>query len=57
MLDWNLYLDRTKKLAASMKELGFIRAVPDDAKLEKYFRYDFLTKVTGKSESEVGRSK
>ena len=57
VLDWNLYLDRTKKLAASMKELGFIRAVPDDAKLEKYFRYDFLTKVTGKSESEVGRSK
>jgi ABC-type nitrate/sulfonate/bicarbonate transport system substrate-binding protein len=57
LLDWNLYLDRTKKLAASMKELGFIRAVPDDAKLAKYFRYDFLTKATGQSDAQVGRTK
>jgi len=57
VLDWNLYLDRTKKLAASMKELGFIRAVPEDAKLDKYFRYEFLKKATGKTEAEVGRSK
>jgi len=57
VLDWNLYLDRTKKLAASMKELGFISAVPEDAKLDKYFRYEYLTKATGKSEAEVGRSK
>ncbi len=57
LLDWNLYLDRTKKLASSMKDLGFIRAVPDDAKLSKYFRYDLLTKSTGLSENQVGRNK
>lgn len=57
ILDSNLYLDRTRKLAASMKELGFIRQVPDDAKLAKYFRYDFLTKATGLSEADVGKSK
>jgi ABC-type nitrate/sulfonate/bicarbonate transport system substrate-binding protein len=57
LLDWNLYLDRTKKLASSMKELGFIRAVPEDAKLSKYFRYDLLTKATGQSENQVGRNK
>jgi ABC-type nitrate/sulfonate/bicarbonate transport system substrate-binding protein len=57
LLDWNLYLDRTRKLAASMKDLGFIRAVPDDARLAKYFRYDYLTKATGLSEAQVGRTK
>jgi ABC-type nitrate/sulfonate/bicarbonate transport system substrate-binding protein len=57
VLDWHLYLDRTRKLAASMKRLGFIRAVPDNAKLDKYFRYDFLIKASGKSESDAGRDK
>ncbi|MFO1284402.1 MAG: ABC transporter substrate-binding protein [Burkholderiales bacterium] len=57
VLDSNLYFERTKRLAAAMKELGFIRAVPDESRLAGYFRYEFLTKATGKSEAEVGRSK
>jgi NitT/TauT family transport system substrate-binding protein len=57
ILDSNLYLARTRKLAASMKELGFIRAVPDDEKLAKYFRYDFLTKATGLSEADAGKTR
>jgi hypothetical protein len=40
-----------------MKDLGFIRAMPDDAKLAKYFRYDFLTKATGLSEADAGKTK
>jgi ABC-type nitrate/sulfonate/bicarbonate transport system substrate-binding protein len=57
ILDSNLYRDRTKTLAASMKNLGFIRATPDDAKIDRYFVYDFLTKATGKSADAGGRNK
>lgn len=57
VLDSNLYFERTRRLAAAMKELGFIRAVPDDARLAGYFRYEYLTKATGKSEVDVGRTK
>lgn len=57
ILDSNLYQARTHTLAAAMKNLGFIRELPDKARLDGYFVYDYLTKATNKSADDVGRNK
>jgi ABC-type nitrate/sulfonate/bicarbonate transport system substrate-binding protein len=57
ILDDKLYMKRTFAMADAMKTLGFIRTLPDKAKLEAYFDYTFLVKATGKSPDELGRDK
>jgi sulfonate transport system substrate-binding protein len=57
ILDSNLYLESAVKTAESMKRLGFIKEVPDRAKLSAYYDYSFLTGATGKSADDVGRNK
>jgi ABC-type nitrate/sulfonate/bicarbonate transport system substrate-binding protein len=56
ILDSNLYLARLYKLAAAMKDLGFVRSVPPEQTLAKYFDYRFLEKATGKSADVLGRT-
>jgi len=57
ILDSNLYMKRAFAMAESMKTLGFIRQMPEKAKLEAYFNYQFLMEATGKTADELGRNK
>jgi ABC-type nitrate/sulfonate/bicarbonate transport system substrate-binding protein len=57
ILDNNLYMKRAFAMAESMKTLGFIRQIPEKAKLEAYFNYQFLMEATGKTADELGRNK
>jgi ABC-type nitrate/sulfonate/bicarbonate transport system substrate-binding protein len=56
VLDSKLYENRANMMASAMQKLGFIRQVPDKAKLAAYFDFDFLTKAAGKPADQVGKT-
>lgn len=56
-LDTKMYFESALRTAQAMKELGFIRNVPEKAKLSHYFNYSFLIANTGKSAAELGQDK